>query len=244
MAWLSADFESQALHMPVSVDILMPQGNGNFKTIYLLHGAGGDKSTWLLKTKIADYVEKMKVAVIMPSGNNSFYVNQRHGKNYMDYISRELPEICGNWFSLSENRNDRMIAGMSMGGYGAFVNAFNHPDVFGYAASFSGTLDILHRYDEPNGLDVKRVFGERSDLENSRKDLFYMAEQYGNDTEYLIMCGEQDERLNMSERLYAHMKANGFMAEFEHSEGDHDFSYWDQCIKRAVEWFMKESEAK
>jgi len=27
MAWLSADFDSKALHMPVSVDILMQQGH-------------------------------------------------------------------------------------------------------------------------------------------------------------------------------------------------------------------------
>lgn len=242
MAWLSADFDSKALHMPVSVDILMPQGHGNYKTIYLLHGAGGDKTTWLLKTRIADYVEKENVAVIMPSGNNGFYVNQRYGKNYMDYISQELPELCESWFSLSERRQDRMIAGMSMGGYGAFVNALNRPDVFGYVASFSGVLDIMQRYDHPQGLDMQRIFGDRNELEKSRNDLFYITEQATNDLQYLIMCGEQDIRCNMSEAMYIHMKNYGYSVSFEKTEGKHDFVYWDQCIKRAIEWFVEESE--
>ena len=244
MAWLSADFDSKALHMPVSVDILMPQGHGDYKTIYLLHGAGGDKTTWLLKTRIADYVEGKNVAVIMPSGNNSFYVNQIQGKNYMDYISHELPELCDSWFSLSASKQDRMIAGMSMGGYGAFVNALNNPEVFGYVASFSGLLDVLQRYDRPQGLDMQRVFGRREELVESKNDLFYMTKQYKNDIRYLIMCGEQDNRLKMNEDLYAQMKDLGYFVEMENSEGKHDFDYWDQCIKKAIEWFMQEREVK
>ena len=244
MAWLSADFDSKALHMPVSVDILMPQGHGDYKTIYLLHGAGGDKTTWLLKTRIADYVEGKNVAVIMPSGNNSFYVNQIQGKNYMDYISHELPELCESWFSLSASKQDRMIAGMSMGGYGAFVNALNNPEVFGYVASFSGLLDVLQRYDRPQGLDMQRVFGRREELVESKNDLFYMTKQYKNDIRYLIMCGKQDNRLKMNEDLYAQMKDLGYFVEMENSEGKHDFDYWDQCIKKAIEWFMQEREVK
>ena len=244
MAWLSADFDSKVLHMPTSVDILMPQGHGNYKTIYLLHGAGGDKTTWLLKSRIADYVEGKNVAVIMPSGNNSFYVNQNQGKNYMDYISQELPELCESWFSLSGCKQDRMIAGMSMGGYGAFVNALNNPEVFGYAASFSGLLDVLQRYDRPQGLDMQRVFGEREALIKSKNDLFYMTEQCKNDIQYLIMCGEQDNRLKMNEEMYTHMKSHSYLVKMEKSEGKHDFDYWDQCIKKAIEWFMQESEVR
>lgn len=244
MAWLSVDFDSKALRMPVSVDILMPQGHGNYKTIYLLHGAGGDKSTWLLKTRVADYVEGKNIAVIMPSGNNGFYVNQKHGKNYMDYISKELPELCSTWFSLSENRQDRLIAGMSMGGYGAFVNAMNHPEVFGYAASFSGVMDILERYDRPQGLDLVRVFGDRSELEGSKYDLFSLSKHNLADNKYYISCGLQDIRLDMSEKIYEHMKNQGFSVHLDKSQGGHDFNYWDSCIKQAIQWFMQEGEVR
>ena len=74
MAWLSMNFKSDALNMPVMVDILMPQGHGNYRTLYLLHGAGGDHASWITKSQIADYVEGKDIAVIMPSGNNKCYI--------------------------------------------------------------------------------------------------------------------------------------------------------------------------
>ena len=137
-----------------------------------------------------------------------------------------------------------MIAGMSMGGYGAFVNALNNPEGFGYVASFSGLLDVLQRYDRPQGLDMQRVFGAREELVKSKNDLFYMTEQCKNDIQYLIMCGEQDNRLKMNEEMYTHMKSHSYLVKMEKSEGKHDFDYWDQCIKKAIEWFMQESEVR
>jgi putative tributyrin esterase len=51
--------------MPVMLDVLMPQGHGGYKTLYLLHGAGGDHACWTLKTRIADYVEGKDIAVVI-----------------------------------------------------------------------------------------------------------------------------------------------------------------------------------
>jgi esterase/lipase superfamily enzyme len=42
------------------------------------------------------------------------------------------------------DRGGRAIAGLSMGGFGAMSYAARHPDVFGFAASFSGAVDLLH----------------------------------------------------------------------------------------------------
>lgn len=49
MAWISINFESKALGMPVMTNVLMPQGRGGYKTLYLLHGAGGDYASWAAK---------------------------------------------------------------------------------------------------------------------------------------------------------------------------------------------------
>ena len=65
MAHLTINFRSKALGMPVMLDVLMPQGRGGYKTLYLLHGAGGDHTSWVLNTRIADYVNNRNIAVVM-----------------------------------------------------------------------------------------------------------------------------------------------------------------------------------
>ena len=50
MSHLTINFKSKSLNMPVMLDVLMPQGHGGYKTLYLLHGAGGDHACWTLKT--------------------------------------------------------------------------------------------------------------------------------------------------------------------------------------------------
>ena len=104
MAWISINFESKALGMPVMTNVLMPQGRGGYKTLYLLHGAGGDYASWLLKSRVADYAEGKNIAVVMPSGNNKCYVNNRYGKDYFTFLTEELIEKCETWFDLSPKK--------------------------------------------------------------------------------------------------------------------------------------------
>ena len=49
MAHLTINYKSSALNMPIMLDVLIPQGRGNYKVLYLLHGAGGDHLTPVLQ---------------------------------------------------------------------------------------------------------------------------------------------------------------------------------------------------
>ena len=241
MAWLNIDFKSEALNMPVMLDVLIPQGHGNYKTLYLLHGAGGDHSSWLIKSQIAEYGENKNIAVIMPSGENKCYVNNRHGKNYSDYITGELIQKCETWFPLSINKKDRYIAGMSMGGYGAFYSALEKEKLYNKAFSYSGLLNIIQRYDNPQGLDMYPVFGERQDLIDDEKDLFEKAKNnidkfknINEPTKFIIECGLDDTRLNMSQELYKCMSELGYDVSLKISAGNHNWEYWNKCIQNTI----------
>ena len=63
----------------------------------------------------------------MPSGENSYYLDIKSGKNYETYITKELPAIILYMFPVSKKRENTFIAGLSMGGTGAFVLAFPLP---------------------------------------------------------------------------------------------------------------------
>ena len=47
------------------------------------------------------------------------------------------------WFPVSRMRRDTFVAGLSMGGYGAFKLAMRHPERYAAAASLSGALDMV-----------------------------------------------------------------------------------------------------
>lgn len=191
MAWLTINFKSRALGMPVVMDALIPQGHGSYKSLYLLHGAGGGHDSWLLKSRIADYVDNTDIAVFMPSGNNKFYVDNINGKGYFTFITEELVDKCEKWFNISRKSEDRFIAGMSMGGYGAMYAALNKPYQYKAAFSYSGLLDILERYDNPQGLGLFVPFGTRQQLIDNGFDLYDIIVD-----KYQKTCGNESGKEN------------------------------------------------
>ncbi|MDO5403518.1 MAG: alpha/beta hydrolase-fold protein [Eubacteriales bacterium] len=234
MAWITMSFDSEALHMPVMLDVLLPQGHGNYKSLYLLHGAGGDHSSWITKTRISDYADNTDIAVIMPSGNN---------KCYFTFITEELIKKCEMWFSLSTKKEDRFIAGMSMGGYGAVNAALECPDKYGAVFSYSGLMDIVERFNNPRGIDFTPVFGNESQLLTGNYDLMEKVHKYHDrfsenvekQTKFYIYCGLSDRILHMSDKMYMNMKDNGFNVKYQAEEGSHDWEYWDKCISKTVD---------
>lgn len=243
MAWLTVNFESKALHMPVMLDVLIPQGHGGYRQLYLLHGAGGDHASWITKSRVADYAEGKNIAVIMPSGNNKCYVNNKHGKDYFTFLTEELPQKCQTWFSLSEKRQDRYIAGMSMGGYGAIHAALKRPDFYAAAFSYSGLLDISERFEKPQGLDLYPVFGKKEEFSTNEDDLYWLInnmtcknkKSVDNAPKIFIFCGLQDRRIGMSREFYRAIQEKGFAVSYEEGEGDHNWNYWDKCIRNTLE---------
>ena len=237
MAHLTINFRSKALGMPVMLDVLMPQGRGGYKTLYLLHGAGGDHTSWVLNTRIADYVNNRNIAVVMPSGKNRFYVNNEYGKNFYTYITEELVSQCEQWFDISRKAEDRYIAG----GYGAVYAGLKKPSMYNTVFSYSGLLNILERYDKPQGIDMFPVFGTRQQLIDNNYDLYTLINQAENvQTKYVIACGTQDPRIHMSRQLSEALTNGGIPNVYRESPGAHDFAYWDYCIEQTVKYICGE----
>lgn len=252
MAHLSINFKSEALHMPVMVDVIMPQGHGGYKTLYLLHGAGGDHTTWCSRSRVEDYADNRNIAVIMPSGNNKFYVNNEHGKDYFTFITDELPNVCERWFDLSRAAQDRYIAGVSMGGYGALYGAMKKPGFYASAFGMSPYLsagEALKDYENGKckgiGEDLYSVFGNSTSYAQKFYDLCDLVHNLGensgncvdNSTKFIISCGLQDNIVSpqICGKLADCMKNYGYNAEFISEAGSHDWDYWDTCIQRAVD---------
>ena len=192
-------------------------------------------------TRIADYVNNRNIAVVMPSGKNRFYVNNEYGKNFYTYITEELVNQCEQWFDISRKAEDRYIAGMSMGGYGAVYAGLKKPSMYNTVFSYSGLLNILERYDKPQGIDMFPVFGTRQQLIDNNYDLYTLINHAENvQTKYVIACGTQDPRIHMSRQLSEALTNGGIPNVYRESPGAHDFAYWDYCIEQTVKYICGE----
>ena len=189
MALIEFNFESQYLSNNHTVGIILPDkprqqtpkefyGNGKkYPVLWLLHGTFGDYSDWIRKSNIELYACENDIIVVMPSALNSEYSNWPGfslGFNMWDYLTGELMPLIYNWFPASAKREDNFIAGLSMGGRGAFMLALMHPDKFARAAllSMAGrNYECLKPYAGMTGPEFFRKAGAGElNLKNSPQD--------------------------------------------------------------------------
>jgi putative tributyrin esterase len=250
MAWLHVHYHSEALRMPAPMEVLLPQhvGGGGRKvndpgpypTLYLLHGMSDDHTAWMRRTSIERYVEGKPIAVVMPAAHLSWYTDMAFGREYFRFLTEELPAFCERMYPLSNAREDRYIAGLSMGGYGAMKAALNAPERYAAAASFSGAMDAMKAFDRMPSRLSQDIFGSREQLEGGVNDLFAAAARLAaSDRErpqLYMWCGTEDFLYEENVRFGAHAASLGLPLEYEEGPGDHRWQYWDECIERALSW--------
>ena len=258
MALIDCKFYSEVLGISTSMMVILPRKTisqigmeniacaGKQKTLYLLHGLSDDHTIWTRRTSIERYAAPLGLAVIMPNAHRSFYTDMAHGGAYETFIALELPQIARSFFSLSEEREDTFIAGVSMGGYGAFKCAFRYPQNYAAAASLSGALDAARIMNDKH-MNIKQdlisVFGSLSAIAGTKNDLFVIAKQLkqkGIDIPRLYQCcGDAD-------LLYEHNTAFRDFALKENLpltwQGDpgygHTWDYWDMRIQTVLKWMV------
>ncbi len=120
-----------------------------YPVLYLLHGgAGGNAGQWTTGGGIADRLTKGKdIITVMPDcgkvGWLTDWVDETDGAQHWEtfHLTQLIPWIDAN-LRTNPRKNGRAIAGNSMGGYGALHYAFRKPDLFAFAASFSGAVNL------------------------------------------------------------------------------------------------------
>lgn len=154
MAFIQMSVLSKSLMRTVPVNMILPvdkmvlpgmpeREEKPYKTFYLLHGIFGNYTDWVCGTRIQRFAEENDLVVVMPSGDNAFYVDRPASHNfYGEFIGEELVKLTRKMFPLSRKREDTFIGGLSMGGYGAMRNGLKYGDTFGYIVSLSGAMHL------------------------------------------------------------------------------------------------------
>lgn len=264
MALIQVNLLSQSLMRTVPVNVILPvdkltmpgmpqREEKPYKTLYLLHGIFGSYIDWVSGTRIQRFAEEHDLAVVMPSGDNSFYVDQPAGNHYYgEFVGRELVDLTRKIFPLSRKREDTFIGGLSMGGYGALRNGLKYSGTFGYITALSSAchLEAIASLADEGGFILESksyaeaCFGDLTKLLNSDKDPKHIARQIkaaGKPFPRIFMaCGDQDNLLPANIEMADFLKAQGADVTFIVAPGAHEWDFWDKYIQEAIEWLPTE----
>ncbi|WP_296877269.1 alpha/beta hydrolase-fold protein [Thomasclavelia sp.] len=258
MALVKVDFFSQSLMRNVSFQAILPvdkivkgkkqNEQKKYKTLYLLHGIFGNDLDWVNGTRILRWAQDQDLAVIMPSGENKFYVDNENSHEYFSrFIGEELVEITRQMFPLSNQKEDTFIAGLSMGGYGALVNGLKYYQTFGYIAILSAALSIETYPKATDGKEVRyhmkrsyleSVFGNLDKLEGSDKDYKALALKIEPKQmpKIYMACGIDDFLIENNHKFRDFLIDHNIDVTYEEGPGAHEWDFWDRYIYRVLQW--------
>ncbi|MDO4619466.1 MAG: alpha/beta hydrolase-fold protein [Lachnospiraceae bacterium] len=273
MALSRVEFFSDSLKRVVTFFIYLPNdtteeftaGNPNYeretKTLYLLHGYTGSASDWVIGSNAMEVSRFYNVAIVMPSGENSFYIDRRGtGNAYETFVAKELPQYIAKTYRLPQEKENVTIGGLSMGGYGALRLGIKYNERFGAAFGLSSALiikNLKETYLKEGTVEnmlgdydyYRQIFGDMDEILEKDVNLEYLVQQKLNAGEALprlfMACGTEDSLVDNSRDFrdfLLNLKADLIYYE---SAGIHSWKFWNEYLEPAVRWAIgaKESDA-
>ena len=254
MVLFRGDIKCKSLQRRTSISVILPADNIHFlqdaeeivpkpyRTLYLLHGLYGSDDIFLANTSIQKFAEDNGIAIVIPCGENSFYVdNPKAHAYYGEDVGQELLDITRNIFPLSHRREDTFIAGFSMGGYGAVRNGLKYHENFSKIGMISAALitdDIVNYTEDGNVLRSRdfyeSIFGDLDELKGSDMDPKALIEGCANVPDIYMACGEDDFLFEKNIDFHEFLKDMDVDADFVKASGEHTWEFCDKYIKEFI----------
>jgi S-formylglutathione hydrolase FrmB len=238
------------------VRLLLPAGydsgaGGHWPVLYLLHGSMDDYTSWTRETDVEDLTADLPILVVMPAaGKWGWYTDwwepsECGGLLWETFHVTELRQLLErNW----QAGDERAVAGVSMGGFGAMSYAGRHPDLFKAAASFSGMLDLS----DSNLGSGDAIWGPKGTVDDTRQahDPVALAPALREATLYVSYGSgdpgsvddaepslDQREQwlAGTSEAFVTRLSELGIPVTVDaYDAGEHDWSYWERSLQEAM----------
>lgn len=252
---LEIEVYSKALQRRKKVNVLLPEERGSYKercpVLFLLHGYGGNRHTWLKNTSLIEYIESRSLIVVLPESGRRWFINDIEGYRYEDYLVDELVPFIDTQFLSIADRQGRAIGGFSMGGAAAVFQGFRHPDLFSVVFSQSGAFEAPFRTEDPYAAfrgDPKllmptveaheQVWGIPGSFVRQDYNPHRMVQECRGELElalYLDVGTEDYPRMVQMNRNFHQVLLNqGIKHDYFEGRGGHDWSYADSALLRSL----------
>ncbi|WP_240138472.1 alpha/beta hydrolase [Streptomyces sp. MUM 178J] len=254
---LTLRLPSPLLGRDKGVNVVLPgaysaHGAGH-RVLYLLHGYGGNKDTWLVNTRLVDHLAESGTIVVLPQSGRRWFVNDHAGLRYEDHLIHELVPAIDERFNTLPTRAGRAVGGFSMGGATALFLGLRHPALFGAVASHAGAFEAPHRIGDPYatfrgdpGFAMptveahERVWGPPGSRTRRRYDPYRLIGLDGASPPpalYLDVGTEDHGRmLAMNRRVRDALYQRGHDLEYHERPGGHDWQFVDRALPASLEF--------
>ena len=237
--------QNNILEKMTSFTAIVPEDKtGPFPVLYLLHGLSDDHTAWTRLSNIEAYVRDLPLIVVMPNGERGFYTDSLSSPRaaFETNLAKDIVGFVDRTLQTIPTREGRVIAGLSMGGYGAIKTAVKHPEMFCAAVSHSGVVNLAAREsltDSDWDREWRALFG--TSLKGGPEDIFSIVEKADRSLLPALRfdCGTGDFLLDQNRDFTAHLAALGIPHEYEEHPGDHNWVYWNRYVLDTVKFFCK-----
>jgi S-formylglutathione hydrolase FrmB len=257
MAFIQMNFYSDALQFSTDVNVILPTPSDvdgkesrnyfregvKYQVLYLLHGTYADHHDWTRLSSIERYAQEAKLAVVLPSGENSFWQDMHIGPQYFTYLTEELPRFMNTIFPISTAREDTFIGGLSMGAFGAMNAAIRCPWKYSAAICLSYGMNLCRL---PEGRDKKQPWplqailpppydGKGTGLDDG--PILKVLAESGKEIPRIYMAvGLDDFIYDNVKRTREFLDSLKVPYTYEEGPGEHNWKFWDDYIQRGIKW--------
>jgi len=251
---ITREFDSTALQRKWSYAVYLPDGyetsNLKYPVLYLLHGHGQDLYAWVNFGHIQPTTDELiahgeipPAIIVMPDAGTTWFVDRK--EKMETAVIQDLIGDVQHTFRVIEARNGRVVAGLSMGGYGALRFVLKYPEMFAAAGLLS---PAIYDPEVPQGSGARRagVFGAAEFDPQVWKELNYptlweafLAKKIA--VPMYINSGDDDDFFIEAEatRLYSLLRKSGQPAELRIVDGAHKWPVWESTIGDAMRYVFR-----
>lgn len=216
------EYDSRTVGTKRRMQVYTPPGYSSdrkYPVLYLLHGIGGDETEWqrfatpdiLLDNLIADG-RAVPMIIVMPNGRaqkndraegNVFAAAPAFAAFERDLLDDVIPAIQSRYRTLT-NRENRALAGLSMGGGQSLNFGLKHLDTFAWVGGFSSA---------PNTKPPAELVPDPA-ATTAKLRLLWLS------------CGNKDGLINISQGLHAYLKEQRVPHVWHVDGNGHDATHW------------------
>ena len=222
----TVEYDSKSVGNKRKAVVYTPPGysaDKKYPVLYLLHGIGGDEHEWqrgghpeIILDNLISENKAVPMIIVMPNGRaqpddrpgtNAMATAPAFGKFDKDLLGDLIPFIQSK-YSVHTDRENRALAGLSMGGGQSLNFGLGNLDTFAWVGGFSSA---------PNTRPPAELV---PDPEIARKQLKLLY----------VSCGNKDGLIRISQGVHAYLKEHNVPHIWHVDEHAHDFHHWKNSL--------------